>query len=116
MTKIHSTAKNLSDLEILKTEYDRYYDYITQGAIIRSRVNWYEQGEKNNKYFLNLENTKKKKTSIRKLTLDTDLHTTEPKQIMEEIHNFYAKLYDKDSYNLGENSIERSLMKCTPRN
>ena len=30
-------------------EYDTMYDYITQGAIIRSRATWYEFGERNNK-------------------------------------------------------------------
>ena len=29
-------------------EYDTMYDYITQGAIIRSRATWYEFGERNN--------------------------------------------------------------------
>ena len=66
------TPENLNDLEIIQTEYGRHYDYITPGIIIRSRVNWYEQGEKSNKYFLNLENAKKKKSSIRKLSLDND--------------------------------------------
>ena len=109
------TPENLNDLEIIQTEYDRHYDYITQGIIIRSRVNWYEQGEKSNKYFLNLENAKKKKSSIRKLSLDNDKETTEPKQIMTEIHNFYSKLYDKDSYNLGENPISRFLEKTNTK-
>lgn len=103
------TPENLNALEIIQAEYDRHYDYITQGIIIRSRVNWCEQGEKSNKYFLNLENAKKKKSSIRKLSMDNDKETTEPKQIMTEIHNFYSKLYDKDSYNLGRNSITRFL-------
>ena len=58
------SQENFSDLEILQTEYDSQYDYIAQGAIIRSRVNWYEYGEKSNKYFLNLENSKKKKSCI----------------------------------------------------
>ena len=38
------TVENMNDLDILQTEYDRHYEYIAQGAIIRSRVNWYEQG------------------------------------------------------------------------
>ena len=50
-------TKNLEELECLQTEYDSMYDYITQGAIIRSRATWYEFGERN-KYFLNLENSK----------------------------------------------------------
>ena len=39
------TPENLNGLEVIQTEYDGHYDYITQGIITRSRVNWYEQGE-----------------------------------------------------------------------
>lgn len=86
------TPENLNALEIIQAEYDRHYDYITQGIIIRSRVNWCEQGEKSNKYFLNLENAKKKKSSIRKLSMDNDKETTEPKQIMTEIQYLFKTL------------------------
>lgn len=58
------SSENINNLEILQTEYDRQYEYIAQGAIIRSRANWYEHGEKSNKYFLNLENSKQKKGCI----------------------------------------------------
>ena len=47
----YPSPDNLNDLEILQTEYDRQYEYIAQGAIIRSRVNWYEYGEKNKSIF-----------------------------------------------------------------
>ena len=47
--------------------------------------------------------------------MDNDKETTEPKQIMFEIHNFFSKLYDKDSYNLGENSISRFLEKTNTK-
>ena len=43
------------------------YDYISQGAIIRSRVTWYELAGRNNKYFLNLQNSKRKKSTLRKV-------------------------------------------------
>ena len=46
--------------------------FIARAVIIGSRVNWYEQGEKSNKYFLNLENAKKKKSCIMKLHVDKD--------------------------------------------
>ena len=39
---------NVNKLEILKIEWD----LDAQGAIIRSRARWYEQGEKSNSYFL----------------------------------------------------------------
>ena len=61
------THENVNDLEFLQSEYVRHYEYFTQEAIIRSRANWYELGEKNNNYFLKLENSKKKKSGIRKL-------------------------------------------------
>ena len=43
---IDPNSGNLEELECLQTEYDQLYDYITQGAIIRFRVTWYEMGEK----------------------------------------------------------------------
>jgi hypothetical protein len=43
---VDPTHDNLSELEILKTEYDHHIDYITQGAILRSRAIWYEKGKK----------------------------------------------------------------------
>ena len=32
------SSKNLNDLEILQTDYDRMYEFIAQGAIVRSRA------------------------------------------------------------------------------
>ena len=105
----YPSPENLNDLEILQTEYDRQYEYIAQGAIIRSRANWYEYGEKSNRYFLNLENYKKKSSCIRKLVVENDECTTDPKQIMSEIHNFYANLYHTDSRERGGLSIDEYL-------
>lgn len=48
--------ENMSELELLQTEYDRQYEYIAQGEIILSRISWYEHGEKSNNFFFNLVN------------------------------------------------------------
>ena len=45
------STENINRLEILKTEYGLCYKHMEKGAIIRSRENWYEQGDKSNKYF-----------------------------------------------------------------
>lgn len=58
--------------------YYQQYECITQGAIIRSRENWNEFGEKSNKRFLNLENSKKEKGCIRKLVGDSDRDGGDP--------------------------------------
>ena len=44
-------------------------------AIIRSHATWY--GERNTKYFLNLENSNKKKSCIRKLLMSDGEQTTD---------------------------------------
>ena len=36
-------------------ELKNIIEYKTKGAIIRSKARWHNEGEKNNKYFLNLE-------------------------------------------------------------
>ena len=45
------TQGNLANLELAKTEYEKEYGYIVRGSIIRSRATWFEQGERNGKYF-----------------------------------------------------------------
>ena len=39
---------------ILKKELETILEYRTKGAIIRSKSQWYNEGEKNSAYFLNL--------------------------------------------------------------
>ena len=45
----------------------------------------------------NLEDSKQKKGCIRKLVMECHVCTTNPKEIMTEIHNFYANLYSTKS-------------------
>ncbi|KAL9967730.1 hypothetical protein ACROYT_G026020 [Oculina patagonica] len=88
------SKENLEELECLQAEYEQMYDYITLGSIIRSRATWYEMGEKNNKYFLNLEKHNKTKSSVRKIFTSEGVLSTEPKKIMNELESFYSGLYD----------------------
>ena len=43
-----------------------------------SRINWYENGEKNSKYFLNLEKTRRGKTAVRRLHDSTGKNKIKP--------------------------------------
>lgn len=87
------SVENLKELDILQTEYERHYDYITKGAIIRSSANWYECGEKRNNYVLSIENSRKK-NCVRKLCTDDDSWTSNPKKIMNELKTFHEDLYN----------------------
>ena len=74
------SPENMNMFEVLKTEFELQNDYITQGAIIRTRATWYEQGEKSNKYFLNLEHSRGKKSSIQKIVKEDESSTSNPEK------------------------------------
>ena len=77
-------------LDEARNEYETVYDYIIQGKIIRSRANWYEQGEKNSKYFFNLETSKTKRTSVRRLINADEKLVLNSRSIMKELEDFYT--------------------------
>jgi len=51
-------------INILKDELEKLIEYRTKGAILRSKTQWYNEGEKNTKYFLNLEKRNFKQGTI----------------------------------------------------
>ena len=86
--------------------------YITQGAIVRSRANWYEKGEKNNKYFLNLEKSNKKKSCVQKIVTSDGTITANPNTIMSKLESFYSNLYNEE--NSGHSSSFLDDLKKVP--
>ena len=55
----------LKEYEDCKTRVEILYDNVTNGLIVRSRVTWYEKGEKSNKFFHNLEKRNNAKTYVK---------------------------------------------------
>ena len=102
---IDPSEPNLEILEDLKMKYDSHFDYIAKGAIIRSRANWYEKGEKSNKYFLGLESHRGTKSCFRKLLSSDGNLITNPLKIMKEIERFYSDLYAADDDTVYENNL-----------
>ena len=77
---------------------DDLYNYITEGAILRSKVRWYEEGEKSTKYFLNLKKSNRNKISIKKLIKpDSEIELNGFNEIQKEINSFYQNLYSRKS-------------------
>ena len=70
---------------------------MVRGSIIRSRARWYVQGERNTKYFLNLENHNKKKSCVRRLLNSDGAEMTDANNILDEVHNCYSDLYDENT-------------------
>ena len=67
---------------------------ITEGLALQARVDYYEQGEKNNSYFLNLIKTNQQKTTIRKLKNENVVVDTQ-EEIMNMLKDFYMNLFSK---------------------
>ena len=80
-------------LEKRKRELESIIEHQTRGAILRSQTRWYNEGEKNTKYFLSLEKRHVNQKTIKSLKLDNDVIITSDKEILHEARMFYKSLY-----------------------
>ena len=87
---------------------ERLYEEKVEGIIVRSRAGWHEHGEKNCKYFLNLEKRNSIKKHIRKLYISGTI-STDPFQIMNVQKSFYSKLYERQQMNHNTDELKRFL-------
>ena len=67
--------------------------YKTKGAVLRSKVRWFEHGERNTKYFINLGKRNFCQKSVTKLKLKDDTYTYDQFDILQEEKQFYESLY-----------------------
>ena len=96
----HPSEENETVWNVAKEHLENEYNSITQGIIVRSRAQWVEMSEKNNKYFLSLEKANKVKSTINTLSLDDGDISTNQSTILKEIKTFYANLYSKKDVEL----------------
>ena len=89
-----STEENQCLYDKCKRDVEEIYDNIAEGIRIRSRCQWYEEGEKSSKFFLNLEKFNGMQSQIRKIIVN-DQEITDPNIILNEIRNFYESLFKK---------------------
>ena len=83
----------------------------TRGAAIRSRTKWIEQGEKNLKYFLNLEKSRASSNTI--TSLNSNAPSDDPINVLKIIKNHFQTLYKKDNTTSNTNSsINEYLQNC----
>ena len=82
-----------SELETKKRELQAIIEYRTKGTILRSKSQWYNEGEKNTKYFLNLEKRHCNQRITTQLKVnDNDLICTD-KEILKECESFDQNLF-----------------------
>ena len=98
-----------SQLEELEDKLNKIFDFETKGLIIRSRVKWLEEGEKSTKYFCNLENRSWQKKNINKLKDNDNNLITDSKDILNNIYEFYSKLYSVPNTDFDNEACETYL-------
>ena len=81
------------ELERKKRELEAIIEYRTKGAILRSKSQWYNEGEKNTKYFLNLEKRHCKQGTITQLKVNDNDRICTDKEVLKECESFYQDLY-----------------------
>uniref|UniRef100_A0A1A8L6V8 Reverse transcriptase domain-containing protein n=1 Tax=Nothobranchius pienaari TaxID=704102 RepID=A0A1A8L6V8_9TELE len=94
-TYCNKASPNESDKQKLLTlqgKLDEMYLKKAEGAYIRSRAKWIEDGEKSTAYFCQLERRRQERNSIKTLLIQNQI-CTDPTLITKELTSFYSKLY-----------------------
>ncbi|KAL9960119.1 hypothetical protein ACROYT_G033528 [Oculina patagonica] len=102
--KTNRSKENITELYRLRAELNKITEYRTKGAIVRSRIRWHEEGERNTKYFLNLEKRQHSKTHITKLKYG-GREITDPDEILRSQRLFYKNLYTASSCDATQNDV-----------
>ena len=86
-------TQNQRDQVKIKTEL--FEQQKSRAAQVRARVKWVEEGEKNTKYFLNLEKSRANSKIMERVTEDKGRTFTKQVDIMNVQRDFFSNLYKK---------------------
>ena len=93
LQKLESESHDTQEYYKAKQEWEHFENSKAEGTYFRSKVKWAEKGEKNTKYFLNLEKQHFNQKYIKKLIIQDSIEVTDPHQILEEQQKHFEKLY-----------------------
>ena len=82
-----------TELRMKKQQIEDIIAYKTQGAILRSKVRWYNEGEKNTKYFHSMEKRHFNSKTIRNLKIENDKKISTDSEMLDEAKKYYESLY-----------------------
>ena len=91
--KVFSTKNCLKEIEKVNEKIEKIVEYKTQGAMVRTHRNWIKYGEKNCKFFFNLEKYNFMSKNRFKLRNSAGKIITKQEDILTIQHNYYAQLY-----------------------
>ena len=112
--KLESNPNNsqyLNDIYVAKLSLQKIIHFKTKGAILRSKVRWYDEGESNTRYFFNLENRCQSKKNIDNLKIDDKTFIYDQFAILDKQKQFYESIYQSRE-NDNNNSQESVFFKA----
>ena len=100
---------NMDQLEILKTELQDIRHEKLKGYMIRSKAQNIDQGEKPTKYFCGLEKHNYTSKTISQVEKEDGSVITNQTEILQEIENYYKKLYENKDDTLENVDLEEYM-------
>ena len=102
ITSFKRNGNNHEELELMEKEYEAIHSKQVEGAKIRSKIQWWEEGEKSTKYFHNLEKKNGKDKAWEKIWGDNgeSIHGTD--NIQKRQVQFYRDLYTSQNLDMNE--------------
>ena len=97
--KISPDLELISELEIQQNQY--WYEK-AEGAKLRSKLKWVEEGEKSSKFFFGLEKTNAKNKLWSQVKTDDGIIKTGIENVLNEQITFYEKLLTSEGWNKDE--------------
>ena len=89
----NSLMFDVDKFEKIKLDLKNYEQKLCNGAILRSKAQWAIDGDKNTKYFLQLEKSRQENNSIKQLKNKDGKILNNSDEILEEIYSFYKELF-----------------------
>ena len=87
------------ELQVEKSRLKKIMAYKIKGAILRSKVRWHEQGERNTNYFYGLEKRNYNSKTVTRLKIGENRFTSNQFKILEKERLFYESLYKSKNLN-----------------
>ena len=83
----------IHELQVEKSRLKKIMTYRTKGAILRSKVRWHEDSERNTKHFYSLEKRNYTNKAITRLKIAENVYTRDQFNILDKEKYFYESLY-----------------------
>ena len=94
----------ICEIQSIRLRLKKIMQYKTKGAILRSKVRWYEEGERNTRYFYNLEKRNYEKRTIAKLKRPNGTVTNDQFEILREQMEYCKALYTLATHSVYSNN------------